>query len=75
MPATARLLTERLWPGPLTLVLRRGPRGPLEATGGLKTAAVRVPDNPVALVLLSAFGRRYRRFVRQVLRLGQPHDS
>ncbi|MEU3777357.1 L-threonylcarbamoyladenylate synthase [Streptomyces sp. NPDC032472] len=53
---TARLLAERFWPGPLTLVLRRGRRVPLEATGGLETVAVRVPDHPVALALLSAFG-------------------
>ncbi|OIJ86090.1 threonylcarbamoyl-AMP synthase [Streptomyces sp. MUSC 14] len=54
--ATARLLAERFWPGPLTLVLRRGRRVPLQATGGLETVAVRVPDHPVALALLSAFG-------------------
>ncbi|OKI88937.1 translation factor Sua5 [Streptomyces sp. CB02058] len=56
VPAAARLLAERFWPGPLTLVLRRGQRVPLEATGGLETVAVRVPDHPVALALLSAFG-------------------
>lgn len=56
VPATARLLADRFWPGPLTLVLRRGDRVPLEATGGLETVAVRVPDHPVALALLSAFG-------------------
>lgn len=56
VPAPARLLAERFWPGPLTLVLRRGRRVPLEATGGLETVAVRVPDHPVALALLSAFG-------------------
>ncbi|MFB8178992.1 L-threonylcarbamoyladenylate synthase [Streptomyces sp. NPDC055966] len=56
VPATARLLAERFWPGPLTLVLRRGRRVPLEATGGLETVAVRVPDHPVALALLSTFG-------------------
>ncbi|MEU4097465.1 L-threonylcarbamoyladenylate synthase [Streptomyces sp. NPDC026673] len=56
VPATARLLAERLWPGPLTLVLRRGRRVPLEATGGLETVAVRVPDHPVALALLAVFG-------------------
>lgn len=55
VPATARLLAEHFWPGPLTLVLRRGPRVPLEATGGLETVAVRVPDHPVALALLAAF--------------------
>lgn len=56
VPAPAHLLAERFWPGPLTLVLRRGHRVPLEATGGLETVAVRVPDHPVALALLSAFG-------------------
>ncbi|UYB40961.1 L-threonylcarbamoyladenylate synthase [Streptomyces sp. Je 1-4] len=56
VPAAARVLAERFWPGPLTLVLRRGPRVPLEATGGLQTVAVRVPDHPVALALLAAFG-------------------
>jgi L-threonylcarbamoyladenylate synthase len=56
VPETARLLAERFWPGPLTLVLRRGRRVPLEATGGLETVAVRVPAHPVALALLSAFG-------------------
>jgi L-threonylcarbamoyladenylate synthase len=56
VPATARLLAERFWPGPLTLVMRRGRRVPLEATGGLETVAVRVPGHPVALALLSSFG-------------------
>ncbi|MCW6004273.1 threonylcarbamoyl-AMP synthase [Micromonospora sp. CPCC 205371] len=56
VPATARVLAERFWPGPLTLVLRRGRRVPMEATGGLETVAVRVPDHPVALALLSVFG-------------------
>ncbi|RSS51113.1 L-threonylcarbamoyladenylate synthase, partial [Streptomyces sp. WAC06614] len=56
VPEAARVLAEHFWPGPLTLVLRRGPRVPLEATGGLETVAVRVPDHPVALALLSAFG-------------------
>jgi L-threonylcarbamoyladenylate synthase len=56
VPATARRLAECFWPGPLTLVLRRGRRVPLEATGGLETVAVRVPAHPVALALLTAFG-------------------
>jgi L-threonylcarbamoyladenylate synthase len=56
VPEPARLLAQQFWPGPLTLVLRRGTRVPLEATGGLETVAVRVPDHPVALDLLAAFG-------------------
>ncbi|MGW0193751.1 L-threonylcarbamoyladenylate synthase [Nonomuraea sp. NPDC003201] len=50
VPETARLPAERFWPGPLTLVLRRSRRVPLEASGGLETVAVRVPDHPVAAI-------------------------
>ncbi|MBM7856505.1 L-threonylcarbamoyladenylate synthase [Lentzea nigeriaca] len=56
VPETARLLAESFWPGPMALVLRRGRRVPYETTGGLETVAVRVPDHPVALELLAAFG-------------------
>jgi L-threonylcarbamoyladenylate synthase len=56
VPDAALVLAKAFWPGPLTLVLRRGRRVPLETTGGLETVAVRVPDHPVALELLSAFG-------------------
>ncbi len=56
VPPSARLLAERFWPGPLTLVLRRSSRVPLEVTGGLETVALRVPDHPLALALLAAFG-------------------
>jgi len=56
VPEPARLLAERFWPGPLTLVLWRSHRVPFAVTGGLETVALRVPDHPVALALLSAFG-------------------
>jgi L-threonylcarbamoyladenylate synthase len=56
LPPAAQLLAEHFWPGPLTLVLRRGRRVPLEVTGGLETVAVRVPDHPLTLELLAAFG-------------------
>lgn len=57
--ARASLLAERLWPGPLTLVLPRQPDCPvaLLAGAGLETLAVRVPAHPVALALLRAVGR------------------
>lgn len=56
VPETARLLAERFWPGPLTLVLTKAARVPLEVTGGLQTVAVRVPAHPVTLKLLETFG-------------------
>ena len=50
-------LAQAFWPGPLTLVLPRGPRIPLLATSGLDTVAVRAPSHPVARALLEAAGR------------------
>lgn len=56
VPDAAWRLAEAFWPGPLTLVLPRL-AGVLDAvTGGLDTVALRVPNNPMALALLSAFG-------------------
>jgi L-threonylcarbamoyladenylate synthase len=56
VPDDARTLADSFWPGPLTLVLPCTDRVPSEATGGLATVALRVPDQPVALALLRAFG-------------------
>lgn len=52
----ARLLVEKLWPGPLTLVLPRAKGCPVSllASAGLDTLAVRMPSHPVALELLRA---------------------
>ncbi|MEX1666602.1 L-threonylcarbamoyladenylate synthase [Zhongshania arctica] len=56
IPDAAWELAERFWPGPLTLILKRAP-GVLDAvTGGQDTIGLRVPDHPVALALLRAFG-------------------
>lgn len=52
----AHTLAAACWPGPLTLVVRRGPRVPDEATGGLDTVGLRVPGHPLARELLTAFG-------------------
>jgi L-threonylcarbamoyladenylate synthase len=56
VPPIAERLAERFWPGPLTLILKRSTRVPDVVTGGLETVGVRVPDHPVALELLRAFG-------------------
>ncbi len=46
------LLAEKFWPGPLTMVIPRKNIVPYEASGGLETVAVRMPDNQVALKLI-----------------------
>ena len=56
VPADARLLMERFWPGPITLVLPKTDRVPDLATAGLDTVAVRMPAHPVARALLRATG-------------------
>lgn len=56
VPESAWTLARHFWPGPLTLVLKRGEKTPLEVTGGLDSVALRVPRHPLALELLKAFG-------------------
>jgi L-threonylcarbamoyladenylate synthase len=56
VPAIAARLADAFWPGPLTLIVPRGPAVPAAVTAGLTTVAVRVPAHPVALALLRAAG-------------------
>ena len=53
VPRQARLLAQACWPGPLTLVLQRSDRLPPAAAGGLSTVALRVPNHPMTLAVLS----------------------
>jgi L-threonylcarbamoyladenylate synthase len=50
---TAFRLAEHFWPGPLTLVLKRKSMIPDVVSAGLDTVAVRVPNHPRTLDLLS----------------------
>jgi L-threonylcarbamoyladenylate synthase len=52
VPEAALVLAAAFWPGPLTLVLPRGPLAHDVITGGLDTVAVRVPAHPLARALL-----------------------
>ncbi len=54
VPPVVERLAERFWPGPLTLVLRRGPHVPPNVSAGRDTVAVRVPAHPIAHALLAA---------------------
>jgi L-threonylcarbamoyladenylate synthase len=56
VPTTAHRLAKAFWPGPLTLILKRGAVVLDAVTGGQDTVALRVPSHPVALALLRAFG-------------------
>ena len=54
VPQTARLLAERFWPGPLTMIFRKNEKIPYETTGGMDTVAVRMPSDPIARALIDA---------------------
>ncbi|MGL4521279.1 MAG: L-threonylcarbamoyladenylate synthase [Bacilli bacterium] len=50
-PEVAKLMNT-FWPGPLTIVLKKGPNVCETVTAGLQTVAVRMPDHPIALALI-----------------------
>lgn len=57
IPAPARWLSERFWPGPLTLILKRSALVPDAVTGGQSTVGIRCPAHPIARELLREFAR------------------
>lgn len=56
VPAKAKDLADRFWPGPLTLLLRKQAIIPDIVTSGLNTVAIRIPDHPLTLDLLHSLG-------------------
>lgn len=52
-----KLLIQEFWPGPLTLILKKKDIVPYIVTAGLETVAVRMPDNQVALDLITKLGK------------------
>src|SRR5262249_51638676 len=57
LPAGARELMARHWPGALTLVLEAAPHVPERLTGGTGTIGVRMSNHPVALGVVRALRR------------------
>src|SRR5437762_3519208 len=56
VPQKIEHLSERFWPGPLTLLLRRSAKIPAIVTAGRPNVAVRMPAHPVAQSLIRAAG-------------------
>jgi L-threonylcarbamoyladenylate synthase len=57
VPGVAHRLARAAWPGPLTMILRRGPRIAPAVTGGADTVGLRMPAHPLAQALLRGCGR------------------
>lgn len=56
VPDAGKALIADFFPGPLTLIFWRQPTVSLVVTGGGNTVGLRMPDHPVALGVLRAFG-------------------
>ena len=56
IPSMVERLTDRFWPGPLTLILQRAVAVIDAVTGGQDTVGLRAPSHPLAQQLLRAFG-------------------
>lgn len=56
IPEQAKILMDKFWPGPMTLIFRKSDIVPKGTTGGLETVAVRMPDNEIARALIKASG-------------------
>lgn len=56
VPQIAYKIIGRVWPGPVTLVLKKSEAVPPEVTAGLPTVAVRCPAHPTALSLIKTLG-------------------
>ena len=52
----AMALARRFWPGPLTIILKKGERISDVVTCGMETAAVRMPSHPIAREIIRAAG-------------------
>jgi L-threonylcarbamoyladenylate synthase len=56
IPPVAETLAHFFCPGPLSMILEKNSSVPDEATGGLNTAAFRIPSNKIALALIKSSG-------------------
>lgn len=56
IPESARLIIQRFWPGPISIILKKSDRIPDIISAGLDTVALRMPSHPVAAAVIRAAG-------------------
>jgi L-threonylcarbamoyladenylate synthase len=56
IPIEAKIVMERFWPGPLTILFKRSNLVPDIITAGLDTVAIRMPNHPIAIELIKTSG-------------------
>ena len=56
VPESARILADKFWGGPLTMVLERSDKIPAKISVGAPTVALRMPDNEVTCAIIRKSG-------------------
>lgn len=56
VPEKAKLLMDKFWPGPLTIIMEKTDNVPDIVSGGLKTVAIRMPEHKIAFDLIKLSG-------------------
>ena len=56
IPEKVRLMAEKFWPGPLTMIMKKSNLIPDVTSGGLDTVAVRMPKSEYARKIIKACG-------------------
>ena len=56
VPEIAKVLADKFWPGPLTMIVKKNKSVPVTVTGGIDTVAVRLPSHKVARKLIKESG-------------------
>jgi L-threonylcarbamoyladenylate synthase len=56
VPPSAYVLAEAFWPGPLTMIFKKASPVLDRITGGQDTIGIRMPNHPIAQMLLKEFG-------------------
>ncbi len=55
-PKKAKMLAEKFWSGPLTMIMPKGSAIPDEVSAGLDTVAIRLPEHETARAVIKAAG-------------------
>ena len=56
IPEAAKKLAKDFWPGPLTIIMKKGGVIPDEVSAGLDTVAIRLPSHPSARAIIKTAG-------------------
>lgn len=56
VPEKAKILAEKFWPGPLTMIMKKSDKIPMVTSANLPTVAVRFPAHPVAQRIIAEAG-------------------